>query len=263
MPSRWTHKFKIKPDCWVFVPNAETYELGHEIKEAVNAVWRPPPYYAHLQKGGHIAALNSHLQSKHFIRADIRQFFNHINRNRITRNLKNLFQSYSQAREVANHSTVRNPAFSSGEYILPYGFVQSPIIASLCLYKSALGKYLHSLKKSGFLVTVYMDDILISTDQSAEILKQILANIHDKAAKSGFPLSTQKTSSLPDIQTVAFHIQIGPGISSIVPARLAKFALQIQQSTNPHQIGAILRYVKQVNQDQFEELFNLLAETGS
>lgn len=53
-------------------------------------------------------------------------------------------------------------------YILPFGFVQLPIISSLCLFNSSLGNYLHN---SGINVSVYMDDIIISISSSFEEAK--------------------------------------------------------------------------------------------
>jgi hypothetical protein len=47
-------------------------------------------------------------------------------------------------------------------FVLPFGFVQSPLMAGLCLANSKLGATLARLAKK-FTVTVYVDDIVIST----------------------------------------------------------------------------------------------------
>jgi hypothetical protein len=155
---RWLHKFELKPGCWVFVPDDETIERGREIKREIEAHWAVPPYYSHLNPGGHVEALRKHLGSNLFIRADINKFFNKISQTRVTRNLKKILGSYKLARQIAVESVVRLPNSSEKTFILPFGFVQSAIIASLCLRNSALGNYLEDLSCNGFSVSVYMDD---------------------------------------------------------------------------------------------------------
>ena len=129
--SQWSHKFEIKPGRWVFVPDKAAIVRGYEIKNKISSVWKAPYYYAHFKNGGHVAALKRHLGNDLFIRADIKQFFNQVNRSKVTRALKSFTRNYLESRDIACESTVRKPDGAANEFILPFGFVQSPIIASL------------------------------------------------------------------------------------------------------------------------------------
>ncbi|HEB57236.1 MAG TPA: hypothetical protein ENI98_13240 [Gammaproteobacteria bacterium] len=184
--TQWAHRFELKPDCWVFVPTDESLLYGKKVKNEIESKWVTPYYYSHLKAGGHITALKSHIGNNYFIRADIKQFFNSINRTRVTRELKLIFNPYKLARSIACNSIVTKPNSNGKESILPFGFVQSPIIASLCLSKSALGRYLDKLGSTGFKVTVYMDDIIISTSQSYNTAELALSNLLDRAERSRF-----------------------------------------------------------------------------
>jgi hypothetical protein len=143
---KWSSKFELKnpgSGKWVFVPTAETVALGKQIKKAIEDCWTPPSYFFHLREGGHVEALKSHLGNSSFVRMDVANFFGSINRSRITRCLKSKV-GYPKAREWANASTVKQPGGAEG-YIVPFGFVQSQILASLCLSESALGVCLGKL----------------------------------------------------------------------------------------------------------------------
>ncbi len=122
---RWISKFQIKPNSWVFVPTEEMIQYGLNLKQSIQKHWTPPDYYYHLRNGGHVKALKIHTESQYFIFLDIKDFFDSINRSRITRCMKKYF-GYDKAREIAIGSTVK----SNKKFILPFGFVQSPIIAS-------------------------------------------------------------------------------------------------------------------------------------
>jgi hypothetical protein len=254
---RWLHKFEIKPGQWVFVPNQESRLAGQKIKQEIESVWHAPAYYAHLRKGGHVAALRGHLKDKLFLSADISHFFNCINRSRITRNLKNLL-SYNRARKISNESTVKNP-LNPTEYVLPYGFIQSSVIASLCFYKSAVGRYLHVIRKRGCNVTVYMDDILISTNLSADDAQKIFCELKEKAEKSRFPLNYGKTTA-PDLKAEMFNITVDSSGLKIVKERMRQFETKILAATKNHEIMGVLRYVKQIDSGQYESLSELTSD---
>ena len=72
---------------------------------------------------------------------------------------------YAIARAWANASTVRPPD-DEKRYMLPYGFVQSPILASLALGESRLGKRLCTIAElPQTAVSVYVDDIIVSNSR--------------------------------------------------------------------------------------------------
>lgn len=76
---------------------------------------------------------------------DIADFFGSVSRSRISRVLKELFP-HADARRMATVSTVQRPDDATRQ-ILPYGFIQSPLLASLALHKSGPGKYLDELHR--------------------------------------------------------------------------------------------------------------------
>jgi hypothetical protein len=254
MPSheRWNSKFQIKGGTWVFVPTEETIEKGLLLKKLIEDRWSAPNYYYHLRRGGHIGALRKHLKNRYFIHLDIKNFFGQINRSRITRSLKEHF-SYEIARDIAIDSTVRLPDSSTAKYILPFGFVQSPIIASVCLSKSALGRHLSQLaRRKGFVVSVYMDDILLSGENAEELELQMVL-IKAASEKSGLPLHPTSKEGAEESIT-AFNICISENSLEITPSRFKELVDAFANSTNPHQRAGILNYVLSVNQDQADFL---------
>lgn len=251
MPNpQWLHKFELKPGCWVFVPTADTVARGTEIKSAIAAKWRVPHYYAHLRPGGHVFALKKHLRSNLFIRADIKQFFNQVNRTRVTRALKLLFKDYSLARGFACESTIAQPNHEPLSYILPFGFVQSAIIASLCLHKSGLGQYLNKLESSGRAkVSVYMDDIIISTSLPLDAAEEIAIELKTRAEKSKFCLNPEKTIG-PVKNISVFNIDLSKNKIVINQERLAAFRKSLLESDNDNVREGILGYITTVCPEQ-------------
>lgn len=245
---RWTTKFEIKPGSWVFVPSEKSIENGKEIKSLIENHWNPPSYYYHLKKGGHIKALKKHLKSTSFINLDIKNFYGSINKSRVTRCVKKFF-GYEKARFIAKESTVRHPINKDKKFMLPFGFVQSPILASLCLSKSHLGIYINKLHaQSETIVSVYMDDIIISTRGNIN-LNAILDNIKVVAEKSKFEFNTQKEEG-PSEKITAFNINLRHKYLEIEKQRYDKFLAAYLNSSSEYQREGIKSYITSVNPDQ-------------
>ena len=254
MPSseRWVSKFKIKPYSWVFIPNKETIQNGINVKKSLEAKWTPPLFYYHLRSGGHVKALKSHVKNNFFIHLDIQNFFSSINRSRVTRNLK-VFYSYTDARNIAMDSTVRLPESIDKKYILPFGFVQSPLIASLCLQQSRLGNYLKELySKKGISVSVYMDDIIISGNNLTN-LTLILKKIKLVAEKSKFALNSDKEEG-PAKMITAFNIELSHDLLKVSDTRFRVFFADYKMTENENKRNGILGYILSVNKEQASEL---------
>ncbi|NMM27508.1 MAG: hypothetical protein HHJ12_09550 [Glaciimonas sp.] len=247
----WRSKFELKPGTWVFVPTEQSIKDGKVIKLAINKFWKPPKNYFHLRAGGHIKALESHLNSSNFVHLDIQNFFGSINKTRVTRCLKGLF-SYADARAMANISTVINPGEKN--LILPFGFVQSPILASLCLSKSALGRCIHELPKKypDLLVSVYVDDIILSANDEANLQKAML-EVKQCAKRSGFDLNATKEEG-PAPKITAFNIELTKLSLEIEPARYAEFISAFAESVNLFQREGIRSYINSVNPGQAVKL---------
>ena len=250
MPSypKWVSKFELKPGVWVFVPSEESVNAGRSIKAIIEACWSAPSYYYHLKKGGHVKALKSHTDGKFFIHLDLKNFFCSINKSKITRVLKSRV-GYEKARDIAIASTVRNPKPEESSFILPFGFVQSPILASICLHRSKLGKTLHELnKRKQTIVSVYVDDIIISTQSLSEAAAALTA-VKAAAERSGFPLNSEKEEG-PAEKITAFNIELSHALMALNGGRFGQFLECYQESENYHQIAGILGYVESVNLQQ-------------
>ncbi|WP_310608421.1 reverse transcriptase domain-containing protein [Buttiauxella brennerae] len=245
---RWKHKFEIRPAVWVYVPTKESKKFGSQILNAVRFKWTPALYFYHLRTGGHLAAARLHLNNEFFAVIDIKQFFQSTSRSRITRELKTYF-TYPQAREIAKYSTVKNPLNEHHKHVLPFGFVQSPILATLCLDKSYVGKLLRDLnKKSAIRLSVYMDDVIISSND-LPLLERSFQDILKALEKSDYRVNTQK-SQPPSPQITVFNLVIQKGSLKVMPQRMSDFLIDVYASNyEPHKLG-IANYVKSVNQKQ-------------
>ena len=251
MNEKWSTRFELKPGKWVFVPAPDMIRLGQEIKSAVEKRWSAPPYFYHLRAGGHVAALRSHLANSVFVRLDIRNFFGSIGRSRVTRCLTSRF-SHGVAREWAHMSTVRDPS-SPARTIVPVGFVQSPIIASLCLADSALGSHLDALHRGRQVaVSVYVDDIILSAEKADALSDQVVDALRATARRSHFTFSTEKSQG-PGAAIEAFNIDLCHGALRVGEGRMAEFEQALKTSASGPRRAGILSYIGTVNVDQHAE----------
>jgi hypothetical protein len=180
----YSYTRKGKP---VFVPTTICRRIGAEIKGAVESAYVFDPIYFHLQRGGHVAAMHHHRNNLSFSRIDISNFFYSISRRRVQSALDRI--GVGNARFYAKWSTVLSP-FNNPRYALPYGFVQSPILASLVMATGSIGQHLLALS-SKVNVGVYVDDISLSSDDAAELQKAYDSTLVALAA-DGFALSAAK-----------------------------------------------------------------------
>lgn len=252
---RWRHKYELKTDVWVFEPTEETILIGNKIKNAVQNAWVIPNNYYHFNLGGHVAALNLHKSDKIFVHLDIKKFFNSINKSRITRSLKTLFD-YSTSRKYALQSTVKHPKKLPTTYILPYGFVQSPILASLCLRQSALGIKINNISKFSLVrISVYMDDIIISGNDE-NLLLNVVSELKYAAAKSNFKLHKEEG---PSLNITAFNINLSFNSTFITHDRYKELWCDYNKTTNNNVKHGIATYVSTVNSNQLDGLERPLA----
>lgn len=252
MPAKWLHRFERKPGRWVFEPSTAARAEGLEVKELVESRWKPPSYFFHLRSGGHVAALLRHKRSACFVKVDIADFFGSVSRSRVSRVLKEFF-SHADARRMATASTVQHPNDATRQ-VLPYGFIQSPLLASLALHKSGLGKYLDEVHRGRrFVVTVYVDDIIVSGDDHDELCN-VLAELKTKAQRSRFAFSDEKEQG-PGQAISAFNIELATGTPlSILGPKLVEFRDAFRASSSALQRAGIQGYVRSVNQSQADSL---------
>lgn len=201
----------------VFAPNKKGREIGYKVKELVEAAVTFDPFIYHLSEGTHIRALHDHRKNKFFCRVDIERFFYVISRNRVKRALKEI--GVRDAERFARWSTVKNP-YAGGGYVLPYGFVQSPILATLVLSSSAVGEYLRSLGDD-ITTSVYMDDVCLSS-QSLEALEAAFEGLKVAMGEANFTLKADKTRD-PSDKIDIFNCELESGRSEVTPERIAEF----------------------------------------
>lgn len=244
----WDQKFELVPGKWVFIPSTESRIRGEYIASEIKRKWQAPFYFYHCRQGGHVEALKKHMASRYFCCIDIKSFFASINRSRVTRVLKKHF-GYVIAREFSRDSVILLNENDSKKYILPFGFLQSPIIASICLDESALGRRLCKLASSyNFIVSVYVDDIILSCND-IDLLRKEFENIIIATNRSGWKISTEKTYA-PSEQILAFNIQMSHGYLGILPERMNLFSTAYQKAESDHQKEGILRYIRSINPNQ-------------
>lgn len=251
---KWLSRFRLKSETWVYIPTSATLEEGKYLKELIELKWLPPENYYHLKSGGHVEAIRRHTNGHFFIHADLKKFFNNINRSRITRELKP-YLGYEKARSVAMESTVSIPLQTGQIFALPFGFVQSTIIASLCLHKSRLGKVIQELDKiPDTTVSVYVDDIIIST-KCIEAANFALSLITENARKSGLPLNEEKLSG-PASSITAFNIELSSNSLIITSSRFNELLTNYKLAISDKQKDGIFGYVNSVNTTQAALLNN-------
>lgn len=240
MIAKWANRFQLKPGRWIYEPTTESVEIGREIKAAIEAKWRPPGYYYHFRSGGHLAAVKTHFGNTTFWHGDIENFFGSINRSRLTRCLKPLV-GYKKAREWAIQSTVPNPDKSA--HVLPYGFIQSQLLASLCLRHSALGKCLHELRNACS-ISVYVDDIIASSNGN---LASESALIVKAAARSEFTLGPAKLQG-PAAEIAAFNIAIKAHSIALTDRRWTEFKVALADpACSEERRQALITYINLVD----------------
>lgn len=251
MPQKWLSKFEIKPGRWVFVPTADAIQTGNEIKKQIKSKWKPPSYFYHLRAGGHVAAIKSHTAHSNFIHVDIQDFFGSINKTRITRCLKKKF-NYLLAREWAQASTVSHPS-DKERSIIPYGFVQSQIIASICLAESALGTFLEKTSKlNGVAISVYVDDVVISADDKSKC-ELLLAKLKKAVERSRFQINAKKEQG-PSNEIVAFNIVLSNKSIAIQESKFREFKDALGKELTEMQRNGIISYVLSINSEQAKNL---------
>ena len=259
----WTYRLPSgKP---IYVPNSKTKEYGNNLIARIKSKWSPPPYFYHWQKGGHINAARLHVGRKYYFHVDLKSFYSHIRAARICNCLKDLFLSerhkytptykrYKYPREAAYCSTVPlpdNPAVR----MLPFGFPQSPILASICLQDSILGEFLRELHLSpSYIVTVYMDDITVSTN-SLSCANEAYEALCEKVTQSNFAINIDKCTGVEADQIEAFNIIAGARGIKLTEKRFTEFKEILKDpGISINKRTGILNYVRSINLKQYEEL---------
>ena len=212
----YSHSFLLNGKH-VFAPSRLGRRIGEDVKQRVEGAYAFADYYYHLRKGGHVAGLHAHRRNAFFCKIDLENFFYSVARNRVVRSLKQI--GVHRALHYGKWSCVKNP-YLNPSYALPYGFVQSPILATLVLATSPVGKVLNGLSKEVTLA-VYVDDISMSSDDPT-LLQSKFDELAQAAQDAGFGLSTGKTI-LPSKTMSVFNCSLRQGETAVTPERIADF----------------------------------------
>jgi Reverse transcriptase (RNA-dependent DNA polymerase) len=251
MLGTYIHKFVLPNGHQVFVPSASGRRAGAVVHADLLRRWRPPHYFYHLRSGGHVAALRAHLHNRCFATLDIGGFFDSVTRSKIHRALCSIGIDHGNAWDIARESTVEKTRRKS-DFSLPYGFVQSPALASLALDRSALGRAMKVLARSNHTkLSCYVDDVILSGVEDETVESGRLALI-EAARLSNFAINATK-SQFPGPEISAFNVVLSNGEMAITDDRMHDFENDLLRAT-PSAAAAIIAYVRSVNPSQADRL---------
>ena len=240
-PHNYVYRYERKPGHYVYIQDGSAYVAAGATISRVLKRYTPDRIFYHLKRrGGHVAALRLHQQSRYFSRFDIQDFFESIARTRVARSLREVGFPHKQAFNIAIEGVV----VDGTRKFLPYGFRQSPLLATLALEKSHLGRCLIDLNRAGTLASVYMDDILISGDDRSQI-EVASAAIEEAAMAAGFVLSvTKRALNVTEVDIFNCHIQASE--LSVLDRRMEEFASAFHLASEAGQ-AAIEKYIEAIS----------------
>lgn len=213
------YKFKYRTrGRHIFVPTEQCERKGRRIIKFF-ARFEFPEYFYHYKSGGHVAAMHTHLANKLFFKIDIQNFYYSINRMRVTRALRSY--AYPGANTLATWSCVKNPYPGTTNHVLPIGFVQSPLLASLVLMKSQVDTAIARAMENGVCISVYMDDFIGSHDDP-DVLEAAYTNIRTASVAAGLIPNPDKL--VPPTEAItAFNCDLTFGSANVTAERVAKY----------------------------------------
>lgn len=165
-------------------------------------------------------------------------------KNKIIRCLVKAGLPFTEANDLAAISVVK----FQNSFILPYGFVQSSLLSTMALKYSRIGKALNEAPND-ISISVYVDDILISTKGSVETLKHYSEKVCLAAAESNFPINIDK-SEIAKSKVTIFNIDLSKNIKAINDKRLGEFLTEIKTTANDSRADSMINYVSLVNKKQ-------------
>ncbi len=219
------------------MPSGIGRRIGAELKQSVEAAYEFEQLYFHLRAGGHVAAIHHHRDSHVFARIDISNFFYGVSRRRVKSALDRV--GIGKADFFSKWSTVANP-YGDPVWALPYGFVQSPILASLVLATSDVGHHLRNLPAT-VLVSVYVDDISLSSDNEGALREAYDSTIAVLVA-DGFSVSVPKLRP-PAAAVDLFNCDLTTGRAVVRDDRIEAF---LATAPDPDSEDAFLAYCASV-----------------
>jgi Reverse transcriptase (RNA-dependent DNA polymerase) len=227
---------------FIFVPNESCKRKGLRIIKFFSRL-DLPEYFFHYRKGGHVAALHQHLKHKFFFKIDIQNFFYSIARMRVTRALRHW--GYPGAGTVAKWSCVANPYGGPPPHVLPIGFLQSPLLASLVLMRSPVTEAIERARAKGVFVSVYLDDFIGSHDDEA-VLGEAFEDIRQTCIGAELVPNATKLVA-PTQEITAFNCDLVQGLTMVTPDRIARFYSTVHTPRSQQSFEEYLARVESAN----------------
>ncbi|WP_432465898.1 reverse transcriptase domain-containing protein [Enterobacter kobei] len=135
------------------------------------------------------------------------------------------------------------------KHVIPYGYPQSPILASLCFHQSFCGSTINTVSKSGHVsVSIFMDDILLSSDDLGQ-LENAFDIILEAIRRSGYTVNENKTQP-PSLMVNVFNLELSQNSLRVTSKRIVEFLQAFISSKNPHERKGIASYVGSINTAQ-------------
>jgi hypothetical protein len=213
------YKFKYESrGKFLYVPTERCDQKAERLASFFERKAVFPSYFYHYRSGGHIAAIHEHIKNDFFFRIDVKNFFYSIRRNRVARVLN--AYGFGPARAFAKWSCVLNP-YPEGGFVLPIGFRQSPLLASLVLARSPVVQAISRAMTRGVFVSVYFDDFIgsaLDADALRTAYDDILAAC-DQAQL--YPNEAKLHETATAIQ--AFNCDVKKGSARVSQLRREKF----------------------------------------
>lgn len=245
-------RFELKPGKFVYIQRKDAAVRGRAAIKQIVKRYKPHRIFFHFKRhGGHIAALRMHQGSAFFSRFDITNFFGQVTRTKVYRALRRIGFPQPRAFNIAVDGVV----VEGPKKVVPYGFCQSPILATLVLELSHLGSQLRQLSDAGFLVSVYMDDILISCDDQV-VLTEASDAVISAADMAGFPLSNGKLA-VAVAGVDSFNCHVAAKQITVLDDRMRQFVDDHVAASDAGK-AAIEKYVEALSKGELARLRSLL-----
>lgn len=238
MRENYVYRYKSR-NKFIFVPTPECNRRAEVIINAASEM-EFPDYFFHYRSGGHVAALHQHRQNKFFFRIDLQNFFYSISRNRVSKLLRQCNFSLN-ARSCAEWSSVKNPHDGGPAHVLPIGFKQSPLLASIALWRSAVASAIEYSQQNGCFISVYFDDFIGSSNNEKK-LTIAYKGILEACVQANLVANSAKLAEPADAIT-AFNCDLTHGKAVVTAARVQKF---FEQKPSPKATASFEAYRERV-----------------
>jgi hypothetical protein len=112
--------------------------------------------------------------------------------------------------------------------VLPIGFVQSPLLASLVLIKSPVHEAIERAKDKGVVVSVYLDDF-IGSHNDANVLTAAYDDIRQTCRSCGLIPNPRKLIP-PNMAIEAFNCDLEHGAAILKQSRIDEYYAKVNRT---------------------------------